>query len=49
MKNGFEVTGFSGCVDKEKFAREKAIDKAWEVEGYLLQEEIHNNGTDTQT
>ena len=45
LKNGFEVIGTSACVDRSnynleigsKYAREKAIDKIWELEGYLLQ------------
>lgn len=49
MKNGFVILGTSGCVDPtkfnkalgEKYAYEKAIDKAWELEGYLLAEELH--------
>lgn len=48
MENGFVILGTSGCVDPakfnkalgEKYAYEKAIDKAWELEGYLLAEEI---------
>lgn len=45
LKNGFEVIGISACVDPseyneeigKKFARQRAIDKVWELEGYLLQ------------
>lgn len=48
MANGFVILGTSGCVDPtkfnkalgEKYAYEKAIDKAWELEGYLLAEEM---------
>lgn len=44
--NGFEIFTASSCVDPadfdaetgNKFAYEKAIDKVWELEGYLLQE-----------
>lgn len=47
LDSGFEVVGTSGVVDKSnfneeignKFAREKAIDKIWELEGYRLQVE----------
>jgi hypothetical protein len=49
MENGFVILGASGCVDPakfnvalgEKYAYEKAIDKAWELEGYLLAEELY--------
>lgn len=52
MHNGFVVIGQSGCVDKkmfntalgEKYAYDKAIDKLWELEGYLLAEKL--NGED---
>ena len=45
LKNGFEVVGTSACVDPENFdmevgkpyARKRAIDKVWELEGYKLQ------------
>ena len=48
MENGFTINGHSACVDPseynqalgEKYAYEKAIDNAWELEGYLLAEEI---------
>jgi hypothetical protein len=46
LKNGFTVIGEAGVVDKasfvrelgEKFSRERALDKLWELEGYLLQQ-----------
>lgn len=45
LKNGFEVVGTSGCVDPKnydheigkKYARERAIQKVWELEAYKLQ------------
>lgn len=45
LKNSFEVVGTSGIIDVSqfneelgnKFAREIAIDKLWELEGYRLQ------------
>lgn len=48
LKNGFEVVGTSGCVDPanydheigKKYARKRAIDKVWELEGYALQNAI---------
>ena len=46
LKNGYTVTGTSACVDPtkfntamgEKYAYEKAFDKVWELEGYLLRQ-----------
>lgn len=51
LKNGFMVTGESVCVSPENFdaalgrkiARQKAIDKIWMLEGYLLKERLHND------
>ncbi len=45
LKNGFEVVGTSACVDPsaydqktgEHYARERALAKVWELEGYMLQ------------
>lgn len=45
LQNGFEVVGTSACVDAasynhetgKKYARERAITKVWELEGYRLQ------------
>lgn len=45
LKNGFEVIGTSACVDPTSYdidkgkplARQRALDKVWELEGYLLQ------------
>lgn len=49
LKNGFEVVGTSACVDPAnydheigiKYARQRAMDKVWELEGYFLQALIH--------
>jgi Phage protein (N4 Gp49/phage Sf6 gene 66) family len=49
LKNGFTVTGESACASPENFdaelgrkrARQKAIDKVWMLEGYLLKEKLH--------
>lgn len=46
LMNGFQVTGESACVDPRNFnqakgreiARQKAKDKVWLLEGYLLQQ-----------
>jgi hypothetical protein len=48
LQNGFEVVGTSAPVDKknfnkelgEKYAKEVAIKKVWELEGYRLQCEL---------
>lgn len=45
LKNGFEVVGTSACVNPAeynaeigtKFARERALSKVWELEGYRSQ------------
>lgn len=48
LNNGFTVTGESSCVDPanfseqlgRKYAFEKAIDKLWELEGYVLNDKL---------
>jgi len=48
LKNGYGVVGVSGCASPENFneeigkkvAREKAKDKIWSLEGYLLKETL---------
>ncbi|EBK9872106.1 hypothetical protein DYD89_20570 [Salmonella enterica] len=48
LRNGFTVTGESACVSPKNFdaeigrkaARQKAIDKIWTLEGYLLKEKL---------
>lgn len=50
LKNGFKVTGENACVSPENFdpelgrklARQKAIDKVWELMGYALKEQLAN-------
>ena len=52
LKNGFTVTGKSACVSRENFnaelgrkiARQKAVEKIWALEGYLLKEKLHEAG-----
>lgn len=52
MRNGFTVRGESSCVDLkefnqalgEKYAFENAVDKLWQLEGYLLTERRHQAG-----
>lgn len=49
LKNGFKVVGHSCCIkneiyDKslgENIARENAVSKIWELEGYLLKEQTY--------
>lgn len=48
LANGFTVTGESACASPENFdaklgrkiARQKAVDKIWALEGYLLRERL---------
>lgn len=48
LKNGFSVRGESSVVDisnfiqdiGEQIARDNAIDKIWQIEGYLLQQKL---------
>lgn len=48
LKNGFTVTGESACASPENFdaeigrkrARQKAIDKVWELMGYELRSKL---------
>ena len=49
LKNGFEVIGQASCVDPLNFdkeigasiARENAVNKLWELEGYLLKQRMY--------
>jgi hypothetical protein len=49
LQNGFTVTGESACASPENFnaelgrkiARDKARDKIWTLEGYLLRQRLH--------
>ncbi len=50
LKNGFTVVGESACASPENFdaeigrkvAREKAREKIWALEGYLLRDRLHH-------
>lgn len=52
LRNGFTVTGESACASPENFdaaigrkiARQKAVEKIWVLEGYLLRDKIVENG-----
>lgn len=49
LPNGFTIQGRAACVDPVNFvlevgrgiARENAIDKLWQMEGYLLQQRLY--------
>jgi hypothetical protein len=49
LENGYIVTGESACVDPanfdkakgEKYSRERAFEKIWTLEGYLLKERLY--------
>jgi hypothetical protein len=49
LENGYTVTGESACVDPasfnkelgEKYAKEDAVEKIWQLEGYLLKHKMH--------
>jgi len=51
LRNGFTVRGESACVNAvnfnkelgEQYALEKAFDKIWELEGYLLAEQLNKH------
>lgn len=51
LKNGFEAIGSSGVVDPanyneeigNKIAYTNAVNKVWELEGYLLQQRLSSN------
>lgn len=52
LENGFVVVGTSGCIDPavfdqeigSKIAYDDAVDKIWQLEGYLLKERRHQAG-----
>lgn len=49
LENGFEVVGYSSCVDPSNFdeiigrqiAKDNAVNKVWELEGYKLQYDLN--------
>lgn len=49
LQNGFKVVGQSACLNPanfdaaigEQIANQKALDKVWELEGYLLAQKLH--------
>lgn len=52
LKNGFTVTGESACASPQNFdaelgrkiARQNAVNKVWQLEGYLLRERLSQAG-----
>lgn len=52
LENGFSVRGEAAVVDPlnfnmeigKKISRENAVDKIWQLEGYLLQEKLYKEG-----
>lgn len=52
LKNGYTITGESACVDPANFnaadgqfyAKEKAVDEIWKLEGYRLREAMYHQG-----
>lgn len=52
LRNGFTVRGEAATVSRANFdeeigqrvSRENARSKVWEMEGYLLQEQLHQGG-----
>ncbi|TLP68236.1 hypothetical protein FEA48_30755 [Pseudomonas nitroreducens] len=50
LRNGFTITGESACASPDNFdadigrkiARQNALQKIWQLEGYLLRERLHN-------
>ena len=52
LPNGFTIAGRGACVDPANFdieigrkvAREDAENQLWKLEGYLLQQKLHQEG-----
>lgn len=52
LQNGFTVIGSSACVDPKNFkkelgqsiAKDNAVEKVWELEGYLLRQRLFEKG-----
>lgn len=57
LKNGFEVVGYASPVDKNNYTQEigeqisynNAVNKIWELEGYLLQQRLYEGQAAEQT
>lgn len=52
LQNGFVITASSSCVDPANYNEEigfkecikQIVDRIWELEGYKLQDKVHNWG-----
>lgn len=52
LRNGFTVTGESACINKavfdaeigQKVAYDNAVDKIWQLEGYLTLQQVYEAG-----
>lgn len=52
LQNGFTVVGVSACVDPKNYdkelgqsiAKDNAVEKVWELEGYLLRQRLFEKG-----
>ena len=52
LRNGYTVRGEAACVSRENFdeaigrrvSRENAVRQVWQLEGYLLQQRLHDAG-----
>lgn len=52
LQNGFTVIGDSACVDPKNYdkelgqsiAKDNAVEKVWELEGYLLRQRLFEQG-----
>ena len=56
LPTNFKVTGEASCVDAnnfdkelgEKYALANAVEKLWELEGYLLANKLHESKSDKE-
>lgn len=56
LQNGFTVTGSEACASRanfdrklgEQYAREKAIEQLWPLEGYLLKQRLYEQDQDAE-
>jgi len=56
LENGFTVTGESACASPENFDRDigeeiafnKAVNKVWDLEGYLLKQRLYEQGSNDE-
>lgn len=56
LKNGYAVTGESACASPanfdaeigKKIARQNAVNKIWQLEGYLLKQKLYEQSSDQE-